>query len=144
MYISSLQPQIGTELTATVTDQDGVAVPGSWQWASSDSMNGPWEDIPERSTDNTYRPVDADLNKYLQVTARYRDNVSGADAREESAVSAYKVRKDIVTSNDPPKYPDQSTLGVITDGYLAYSKEGRLRKGSYTRTRLREPASALP
>ena len=51
-----------------------------------------------------------DLDKYLQVTVRYRDNVSGADAREKSAVSAYPVRKDIVTSNDPPKYPDQSTL----------------------------------
>ena len=109
VYISSLQPQIGTELTATITDQDGVAVTGSWQWASSDSENGPFTDIPERSGDRTYRPVDADLDKYLRVTVRYRDNVSGADTREKAAVSANPVRKDIVTSNEEPKFPDQQT-----------------------------------
>ena len=115
VHISSLQPQVGTELTATVTDLDGVAVAGNWQWASSHSKSGPFTDIPDRSDDMTYRPIEADLGKYLQVTARYRDNVSGADAREESAVSAHPVRKDIVTSNDPPKYPDQTTLGIDTD-----------------------------
>ena len=154
VYISSLQPQIGTELTATITDQDGVAVPGSWLWASSDSMNGPWEDIPERSTDNTYRPVDEDLNKYLQVTARYRDNVSGADAREESAVSAYPVRKDNVTSNNPPKYPDQVTLGVDattdadggTGGDLLYARgttERFIHENSPAGTRVGAPVTAF-
>ena len=150
VYISSLQPQIGTELTATVTDLDGVAVPGSWQWARSDSENGPWENIPERSTDNTYRPVDADLNKYLQVTARYRDNVSGADAREESAVSAYKVRKDIVTSNDPPKFPDQSTLLTgVSSPTAAEPTQGRtsterfIHEGSPAGTLVGAPVTAF-
>ena len=46
VLISSLQPQVGTELTATVFDRDGVAVVGSWKWARSDSMNGTFEDIP--------------------------------------------------------------------------------------------------
>ena len=142
VYISSLQPQIGTELTATVTDQDGVAVPGSWQWASSDSMNGPWEDIPERSTDNTYRPVEADLNKYLQVTARYRDNVSGADAREESAVSANPVRKDIVTSNEKPKFPDQSTLG-LTGAPARGATERFIHENSPAGTRVGAPVTAF-
>ena len=122
VYISSLQPQIGTELTATVTDQDGVAVTGSWQWASSDSMNGPFENITERSRDRTYRPVDADLGKYLQVTVLYRDNVSGADIRKKATVSAYPVRKDTVSSNDPPKYPDQITLGVDPDTESPYAR----------------------
>ena len=115
VYISSLQPQIGTELTATITDQDGVAVTGSWQWASSDTENGTFTNIAERSGDRTYRPVDADLGKYLQVTVRYRDNVSGADIRELSAVSANPVRKDTVTSNEEPKFPDQRTLGLEPD-----------------------------
>ena len=77
--ISSLQPQVGTELTATVFDRDGVAGVGSWKWARSDSMNGTFEDIPARSGDRTYRPTIDDQDKYLRVTARYRDNVSGAD-----------------------------------------------------------------
>ena len=142
MYISSLQPQIGTTLTATVTDLDGVAVPGSWQWTRSDSENGPWENIPERSTDNTYSPVDADLDKYLQVTARYRDNVSGADAREESAVSANPVRKDIVTSNEEPKFPDQQTLldvSVIT----RTTTERFIHENSPAGTRVGAPVTAF-
>ena len=113
--ISPLQPQVGTELTATVADLDGVAVTGTWQWASSYSKSGPFTDIPLRSDDETYRPVDEDLRMYLQATVQYRDNVSGAAIREEAEVSRYAVREDIVTTNDPPKYPDQSTLGIDGD-----------------------------
>ena len=102
VHISSLQPQVGTGLTATVTDLDGVAVTGSWQWASGYSKSGPFTDIPDNSGDSTYSPVDADLGKYLRVTVRYRDNVSGSSHRAVSAVSAYTVRRDIVTSNTPP------------------------------------------
>ena len=109
--ISPLQPQVGTLLTATVSDLDGVAATGTWQWASSYSKSGPWTDIPARSGDDTYRPVDGDLGKYLRATVQYRDNVSGAENREEEVVSRFAVREDIVTTNDPPKYPDQTTLG---------------------------------
>ena len=142
VYISSLQPQVGTQLTATVTDLDGVAVPGSWQWASSDSDNGPFTNIPARSTDNTYRPVDADLGKYLQVTARYRDNVSGADVRELSEVSANPVRKDIVTSNSAPKFPDQSTLG-LTGAPARTETERFVHENSPAGTRVGAPVTAF-
>ena len=148
--LSSLQPQVGTTLTATVTDLDGVAVTGSWQWANSDSMNGPWEDIAERSTDSTYRPVDTDLDKYLQVTVRYRDNVSGADTRTESAVSAYPVRKDSITSNDPPKFPDQSTLLTgVSSPTAAAPTQGRttterfIHENSPAGTRVGAPVTAF-
>ena len=146
VHISSLQPQIGTVLTATVTDQDGVAVTGSWQWASSDSENGPFTDIPARSGDSTYRPGDADLNKYLRVTARYRDNVSGADTRELLAVSAYPVRKNIVTSNDPPNFPDQTTLGVgEVDGpdIIRDTTERFILENSSAGTRVGAPVTAF-
>ena len=109
VLISSLQPQVGTELTATVFDRDGVAGVGSWQWARSDSMTGTFEDIP--ASGDTYRPTIDDLDKYLRVTARYRDNVSGADIREKAKVSAYAVRKDTVSSNAPPMFPDQTHAG---------------------------------
>ena len=154
VHISSLQPQVGTELTATVTDLDGVAVTGNWQWASSHSKSGPFTDIPDRSDDMTYRPIEADLGKYLQVTARYRDNVSGADTREESAVSAYQVRKDSVTSNDRPKYPDQVTLGVDADTnadggtttpllYARRNTERFIHENSHAGTRVGAPVTAF-
>ena len=110
VVISPRQPQVGTRLTAILTDEDNVA-PGAavWQWASSDSDNGPWEDIPNLSDEMTYRPTPDDEGKFLQVTVTYVDR-AGAESRTLPGVSEFKVRKDIVTSNAPPKFPDQSTL----------------------------------
>ena len=79
-------------------------------------MSGPFTDIPSLSTDMTYRPTIDDLDMYLQVTVVYVDR-AGADPRTVQEVSAYPVREDIVTSNHPPKFPDQSTLtGIPSPG----------------------------
>ena len=107
LVISPMQPQVGTELMAILTDEDNIAPgQGEWQWASSDSMTGNFMPIPERSGDRTYRPTDDDLGKYLQATVEYVDR-AGADLREVKAVSAYRVRVDTNTSNQDPKFPDQ-------------------------------------
>ena len=108
--ISPRQPQVGTRMTAILTDPDNVApAAAEWQWASSDSENGPWEDIPEFSDEMTYRPTPDDENKWLRVTVVYVDR-AGAEPKSVPGVSEFAVRKDIVTSNQPPKFPDQSTL----------------------------------
>ena len=48
VVISPRQPQIGSTLNAYLTDPDGSASSGDWQWARSrsDSDGGPWDDIP--------------------------------------------------------------------------------------------------
>ena len=121
--LSQLQPQIGTRLKADLTDDDVQVGYGQWRWASSDSMNGPftnyltgWVDENLGPGANAYRPVDADLGKYLQVAVRYKDRVDDT-IKTVHTVSTYQVRRDIVTSNDNPKYPDQRTLvgGTIID-----------------------------
>ena len=115
VLISPLQPQVGTDLTATVTDRDRVAATGTWQWASSHSKTGPFVNIQNLSNNDTYQPVLEDLGKYLRVAVEYRDNVSQSAIREEMAVSKYQVRRDVVTTTDPPKFPDQRTLGLAAD-----------------------------
>ena len=110
VVISPMQPQVGTRLTAILTDEDNVApTAGEWQWASSDTMTGTFTDISNLSTGMTYRPTIADLGKYLRVTVVYVDR-AGSEARTVQKVSDYAVREDTVTSNQPPQYPDQSTL----------------------------------
>ena len=112
--VSPRQPQVGTTLTAILTDPDNIQPGvGEWQWARSDSENGPWEDIPALSTAMTYQPTIDDLDKYLRVAVVYVDR-AGAESRTENGFSEFKVRKDIVTSNQPPKFPDQSTLTGVT------------------------------
>ena len=115
VVISPMQPQEGTELTAILTDEDNVAPgTGEWQWARADSMTGTFDDFPPNSGDMTYRPTKDDLGKYVKVTVDYVDR-AGPEVRTVQAVSAYRVRKDTNTSNQDPKFPDQSTLTGVTD-----------------------------
>ena len=124
--ISPMQPQVGTLLTAILTDKDNVAPGvGEWQWARSDSMTGPWDPIPALSNRMTYRPTIDDLNMYLQVTVVYVDR-AGPDRRRVQGVSTYKVRKDTITSNQPPKFPDQSTLIAGGSPTAAAPESGRM------------------
>ena len=125
LVISPRQPQVGTELTAILTDEDNVAPGvGEWQWARSASMTG-FTDIPNLSTDMTYSPTIDDLNMYLRVTVVYVDR-AGRDPRNLQGVSEFKVREDTVTSNQPPKFPDQSTLVGLLSPTLSMPTQGRL------------------
>ena len=72
VVISPRQPQVGTRLTAILTDEDNVApAAATWQWASSDSSTRPspgdqsWEDIPDLSDEMTYRPTPDDEGNFL-------------------------------------------------------------------------------
>lgn len=123
--ISPMQPQVGTMLTPTLTDPDNLAPGvGDWQWASSDSKSGPFTDIPNLSNMMTYQPTEDDLDKYLRVTVRYVDRAGGTpeDPRILAKVTDYPVRKDIVTSNQPPKFPDQRTLGLAADTGSSFAR----------------------
>ena len=69
--VSLEQPEVGTALTASLSDPDGSLSDISWQWAaSSDRAN--WQDTAGASS-STYTPVDLDADKYLRVTASYAD-----------------------------------------------------------------------
>ena len=125
VVISPRQPQVGTELTAILTDEDNVRPGvGVWQWARSNSMNGPWEDIPNLSDEMTYSPTIDDRNMYLQVRVRYVDR-AGSESRNVDAVSEFPVREDTNTSNDRPKFPDQSTLIGVAQPTVALPTQGR-------------------
>ena len=126
--ISPLQPQIGTLLRATLSDSDVQVGFGQWKWASSESgLPGTftdltaWVDENLNSNADTYRPVDDDLDKYLQVSVRYKDKVDD-EIKDVQTVSAYPVRKDIVTSNAKPQYPDQRTLVLLGDAEFGINR----------------------
>ena len=125
VMISPIQPQIGTLLTPILTDPDNIDPGvGEWQWASASSMTGNFTDIPDQGDQMTYRPTTDDLGMFLRVTVEYVDRAGYVDTdgnpirdavRTLEKVTDKPVRRDIVTSNIPPKYPDQSTVtGVAT------------------------------
>ena len=126
VVISLLQPEVGTELTATVTDPDGNVSGVSWQWAVSevvanlldiDTDNHWGEALGEGNATATYTPADgADLtdpqadiddivdeDKFLRVTVSYTDgNGEGKTAHE---MSAYPVQaRGLGAKNQSPDF----------------------------------------
>ena len=68
----SAAPRVGTELTASVDDPDGGVTGETWQWASADTADGAYTDIPV-ATSGSYEPVEGDSGKFLRATASYTD-----------------------------------------------------------------------
>ena len=105
--LSTLQPRIGTALTATLTDIDGAVSDVKWQWAKSDNGVGDsYTDIAE-ATASSYTPVAADDGAFLRATARYTDpQGSGKTAvsnPQEEGFSAVEIDD----TNRAPEFLDQ-------------------------------------
>ena len=84
----SSETKVGVAITATLTDADGSVTGTTWQWASSDAMDGTYTNIAAATLDS-YTPVEGDANMYLRATAMYTDG-HGSD-KSESMVSANAV-----------------------------------------------------
>ena len=61
--LSSLQPQVGAELTAELSDLDGEPTTISWQWARGESSSGPFTNVSSGENPASYTPVAADVGK---------------------------------------------------------------------------------
>ena len=53
--ILPVQPAIGRAVTATLTDEDGGIAGAEWQWSSSDTEGGTYNNI-EGATSSSYTP----------------------------------------------------------------------------------------
>ena len=105
--LSTLQPQLGAQITVTLTDPDeadtagptGAVSDATWQWYSDGSL------IPG-ATDAFYTPVGGDVGSVVRATAMYDDG-EGAD-KTAQADSVHAVRE-APESNVPPTFP--TTVG---------------------------------
>ena len=97
--LSSSQPRVGRELTATVSENlDDVDEVTQWCWERSLLSAFPPADthritctFTNLTTTATYTPVDADLGHYLRATARYSDSQGTPKAAAVAAVTAASV-----------------------------------------------------
>ena len=71
LSLSSEQPQVGTPLTATLTDPDQLEVVQSWAWERSANLSS-WTSIAA-ATSGSYVPTADTMGQYLRVTANYHD-----------------------------------------------------------------------
>ncbi len=103
--LSSVQPQVGTPLTAELTDPDGIVTSVTWVWTRSTRPDNGWTNITGAAS-ASYTPVDDDVGKYLQATASYTDPQN--PGKSAQAVSKNAVRA-VPVDNGPPVFPDQDT-----------------------------------
>ena len=101
--LSSQAPVVGTALTANLTDDDGETTEMTWQWASSDAMDGTFTPI-EGATSDSYIPVADDVGKHLRAAVSYTDpQGSGKTEMATSAnmVTAEDARDPLLVEYDP-------------------------------------------
>ena len=101
--LSTTQPQVGVELTASLRDPDGGVTGEAWQWARSADGATNWEDIVT-ATSNAYTPVAADEDNYLRATVSYTDG--DGPGKSKDAVTANPVA---VVENAAPVFPASET-----------------------------------
>ena len=96
--LSSLQPQAGTRLTATLSDPDGRPSAVTWEWERSPNGFSNWTSI-DGAASASYTPTDDDVGDYLRVMASYTD--PEGSGKSADAVSANAVQAAPVTNNRP-------------------------------------------
>ena len=107
-------PQVGTELTASLEDQDGSVANLTWQWQKDDGQ-GSYTDI-SGATMMSYTPVMADEDSRLQATAMYDDGEgSGKEAMGMSAnaVGACDILSCYDTDDTPGISEIEASIAVL-------------------------------
>ena len=117
--LSHLQPEIGIDIMASVSDPDGGETATTWKWFRSSSKSGPWEQIRDSSspstpkafvTTATYNPQDEadedDRNMYLRAEASYTDSrsagkLAGDDSRQRGGISDHPVQSEHEDNSAP-------------------------------------------
>ena len=89
---------MGIPLTATLADADGGVTGTTWQWSSADTASGTFADI-SGATSATYRPAEADLEKYLKATAAYTDSLDAGKSASATTASAVTVVDRVLVDN---------------------------------------------
>ena len=123
-----LQPQVGTVLTASLTDEDVVPVGTDddpnpeWQWyRGSTEISG--------ATNAAYEPVEADVGNRLTAKATYMDNEDDANEKEAEA-RTYEGSAGSAWLEHRSEVPRSGYQ------YAQYCRQGP-KEGRWRRTRLR-------
>ena len=71
--LSSMNPEVGKEVAASLTDPDGGVASPKWRWEKSQNGSSNWEAINGSTTDS-YTPQPGDAGTYLRAMVDYTDD----------------------------------------------------------------------
>ena len=119
--MSPERPGVGDEVTAMLTDPDGmVSSSEMWQWSKSMDMTT-WMEI-EDATMVSYTPVAADNGYYLRATVNYTDGYGSDMAMADSMAAVSSIAIQGMAS--PPDYAEKR-YGCFGDIYRDRCARGR-------------------
>ena len=114
LTLSTTRPQLGSTVTATVSDPDGGVGATTWRWERSTGRTT-WSVISGAAS-ASYTPVAADAGRFLRVTATYNDsfgNGKQVESRTTEVVRTHALSQlEITTTSAKKMYPafDAATL----------------------------------
>ena len=111
--LSPTQPAARSQVTATLTDPDGVTGTTTWQWSKSSTAQGTYANI-SGATSDTYTPVDGDVTYYLRATGSYTDGHGPSKTAEATTTRAVQVG-----TNRAPDFGATSTTRDVAENTLA-------------------------
>ena len=106
--LSTTEPEVGTSVTATLTDPDGAVSDTTWEWEMSEDGVNDWTVIAWATTEE-YTPASDVAGNYLRAVAHYTDG-------EGSGKSASGMTADTVNSG-----PVDTSLASLRLGNLPYT-----------------------
>ena len=133
--LSTLQPQVGREITATLADPDGITGQDlsdvTWQWYRGSS--------PITSANNgggtltsSYGPKTEDVGSFLRARAMYDD---GEDDNKTAQKSSYRSVRSVPRTNTVPAFPTPS-------GQTDTNQERKVAENTPSGTNLGAPVAA--
>ena len=121
--VSAEAPELGSELTVSLTDPDGTPMVVSWRWErSSDQVT--WSAI-DGAVSETYTASEADEGQYLRAIAMYTD----VDGVEKESVKAFANPVPVAPAPTPDAYADTGTSDSGADPH-AYTDTGTSDSGA--------------
>ena len=122
--LSSLQPQVGTSLTATLIDPEVTSAQidaAEWKWESSQRRTSGWTAIGG-AADAMHSPDAIIVGSYLRATATYKD----ADINDKmaQAVSVNKIRAAPTSTDENAKFPEDAGTRRVAENSPAETNVG--------------------
>ena len=121
--LSRVQPQVGTSISASLTDLDGTPSGITWRWATSTGETSPGNFIGGQ-TRSSYTPVAGDVGGYLWAFASYTDPQGSGKTATTTSPFVVKLKNTYCVTVDGtnpttcistrdgnmrPMFPDQDT-----------------------------------
>ena len=110
------QPTVGAQITATLSDDDGVVGTVRWRWSRAQSVDDSYALI-QGAESATYTPAGPDAGYVLKATARYTDSFDSNKTVEATT--------NVVLINGPPAFDEGPTATrEIGDGSVGGTEVG--------------------